>query len=498
MAEPKRSDLPQTGNTNSSAPAGRSNTPAELPADVVDMMLGEFRLLRKLGMGGMAEVYLAEQTTLRRQVAVKILRPEHMMVEQYVKRFRHEAAAAGSLNHPNIVQVYMVGEQDGINYIAQEYVQGRTLKDYLKRKGPMEIKIALHILRQVASACQVASEAGIVHRDIKPENILLTNKGEAKVADFGLAQLTLQGERVSLTQSGITMGTPLYMSPEQVNGQPLDSRSDIYSFGIMAWHMLAGRPPFMGETAMAVAVKHLSEKPPLLTDFRDDIPAPLRDFVKRMIQKKKEDRHPDFAAVLADIKQLIRQVSGKEDITVPLTQPVARKTLLIDRPFRRQIGWLIGACVSIMLVSASVGWAMRTRDLTTIVSRGAPNVRAMQTADAQLYWAATNPQDEAAWISVENFPGASDEMKARAQAALGVIYLKTSRRPLAETTFANLAAEPKFKANGLAGLALLMGLNRDMDAARKQMAAVDAIDAKLFPEVDVPYKELRQRLSPAN
>ena len=138
----------------------RTTTGSGNTVDVSNMMLGEFRMLRKLGMGGMAEVYLAEQTTLRRQVAVKILRSEFVTVETYVKRFRHEAAAAGSLNHPNIVQVYMVGEQDGINYIAQEYVQGRTLKDYLKRKGPMEIKIALHILRQVASGVQVASENG--------------------------------------------------------------------------------------------------------------------------------------------------------------------------------------------------------------------------------------------------------------------------------------------------------------------------------------------------
>ena len=263
--------------------------------DLSDQMLGEFRLIRKLGAGGMAEVYLAEQTTLRRQVAVKILRPQFFTDEHYVKRFRHEAAAAGSLSHPNIVQVYLVGEDRGTNYIAQEYVQGRNLKDYITRKGPLEVKIALRILRQVASALQVASENGIVHRDIKPENILLTNKAEAKVADFGLAQLTFQGERVSLTQTGLTLGTPLYMSPEQVNGLPLDSRSDIYSFGIMAWHMLAGRPPFVGETAIAVAVKHLNDKPPALTEFRQDIPPSLRDLIMRMISKKNEDRPDDFS-----------------------------------------------------------------------------------------------------------------------------------------------------------------------------------------------------------
>lgn len=498
MAEPKRSETPQDGDKNSWN--DDASPPASDVTGLVDsnMMLGEFRLLRKLGMGGMAEVYLAEQTTLRRQVAVKVLRSEYVTVDTYVKRFRHEAAAAGSLNHPNIVQVYMVGEQDGINYIAQEYVQGRTLKEYLKRKGPMEVKLAMHILRQVASALQVASENGIVHRDIKPENILLTNKGEAKVADFGLAQLTLQGERVSLTQSGVTMGTPLYMSPEQVNGQPLDSRSDIYSFGIMAWHMFAGRPPFTGESAMAVAIKHLNEKPPLLSEFRDDLPVSIRDFVKRLIQKKKEDRPADIAAVLSEIKLIIRQVSGKEEITVPVRTQPARKTILFDRPFRSQIGWLIPACVAVMTIAGSIGWTMRTPELATIPSTGAPAVRKMPSADAQLYWAATNPQDEAGWIAVKEFPGASDEMKARAMTALGLIYLKTNRRPVAETTFNDLVAEPKFKANGFAGLALLNGLKSENDQAKKQISQVEAIDAKLFPEIDTAYKELRQKLSPAN
>lgn len=498
MAESKRSDVPQPGDKNSSNDEDTPAAPDNPGLVDSNMMLGEFRLLRKLGMGGMAEVFLAEQTTLRRQVAVKVLRSEYVKVDAYVKRFRHEAAAAGSLNHPNIVQVYMVGEQDGINYIAQEYVQGRTLKEYLKRKGPMEIKLALHILRQVASALQVASENGIVHRDIKPENILLTNKGEAKVADFGLAQLTLQGERVSLTQSGITMGTPLYMSPEQVNGQPLDSRSDIYSFGIMAWHMFAGRPPFMGESAMAVAIKHLNEKPPLLTDFREDLPASIRDFIKRLIQKKKEDRPADLNAVLSEIKLIIRQISGKDDVTVPINSSQSQRMMLFDRPFRSQIGWLIGACLLIMSITGGIGWCMRTPDLKAVQSTGALTVRQMPNADAQLYWAATNPQDEAAWIAVKTYNGATDEMKARAQTALGLIYLKSNRRPLAETTFNDLVTEPKFKANGFAGLALLSSLKGENDQAKKQIAQVDTIDATLFPEIDAPYKELRQKLVPTN
>ena len=500
MADPKRSDPSRSSVNKPSDAIGASKASVSVPtgipesSDCLNTMLGEFRLLRKIGAGGMAEVYLAEQTTLRRQVAVKILRPEFGTDEQYVKRFRHEAAAAGSINHPNIVQVYMVGEQDGVNYIAQEYVQGRTLKSYMKRKGPIDAKVALHILRQIASALQAASENGIVHRDVKPENILLTNKGEAKVADFGLAQLTLQGERISLTQAGITMGTPLYMSPEQINGQPLDSRSDIYSFGIMAWHMLAGRTPFVGETAMAVAMKHLSEKPPLLEDFREDLPAPLREFVKRLIQKKKEDRPADFGAVLNEIKQVIRLVVGKDDTTVSIN-PRRNRTLIFDKPFRDQVGWLIGIAVIVLVASAGTGWSMRVRDLKSVHSMGSPRVPKWSRIEPLLYHAETNPQDEAAWISVKEFPGVSGEINARARTALALIYLKTNRRPLAETTFGDLTTEQNSKADGLAGLALIAQIKGNLDESKSLVKQVDSMNVKLFPEIDGAYKDLRQRLN---
>jgi eukaryotic-like serine/threonine-protein kinase len=496
MAEPKRSEVSPASSTSSVDPAKSSAVSEKAQGDVSNMTLGEFRLLRKLGTGGMAEVYLAEQTSLRRQVAVKLLRPEYVTDEQYVKRFRHEAAAAGSLNHPNIVQVYMVGEDNGINYIAQEYVQGRTLKDYINRKGPMEIKIALHILRQVASALQVASDNGIVHRDIKPENILLTNKGEAKVADFGLAQLTLQGERISLTQTGLTLGTPLYMSPEQVNGQPLDSRSDVYSFGIMAWHMFTGRPPFSGETAMAVAVKHLNDKPPSLSEFRPDLPVSLRDLIKRMMNKKKEDRPAGFAVIVNELKQIIRQISGKEEATVAI-KPQTKATMLFDRPVRQQLGWLIGTSLLVLASSSSIGWATRTPNLLLVESTGQPKVQDMQTSDAQLYWAMTHRDDERAWVALKKFPGATDEMIARANTALGLIYLKTNRISFAQSTFTDLAEDRKYRVNGLAGQALYAKLTGDNDRAKSLIAQVDGMNTKLFHEIDRAFKDLRKRVESA-
>lgn len=273
--------------------------------DLVDRMLGDFRLIRRLGKGGMAEVYLAEQTSLKRQVAVKILRPEVKGDgDLSLKRFKAEALAAANLNHPNIVQVYMIGEQEGIHYIAQEFVQGVNLKEYLNRKGPPDAQLALHLMKQVSLALGVAEQAGIVHRDIKPENIMMTRRAEVKVADFGLAQLTMGGQRLNLTQSGMTMGTPLYMSPEQVSGQAVDHRSDLYSLGVTFYHLLSGTPPFRGETALSVAVQHLREQAPPLQDARPDLPAGLCDLIRHLMAKAPEDRPANAQAVLKEIKRI--------------------------------------------------------------------------------------------------------------------------------------------------------------------------------------------------
>src|SRR5438874_9286846 len=184
--------------------------------DLTGRTLGDFQILRRIGQGGMGQVYLAEQRSLKRKVALKILRGEVAANPSSLQRFRAEAEAIARASHANIVQVYAFSEADGLHYMALEYVEGRNLREYLAKKGPPEVLLGLSIMRQVAAALQRASELGIIHRDIKPENILLTRKGEVKVADFGLSRdlLQVEGATVNLTQSHVTMGTPLYMSPE--------------------------------------------------------------------------------------------------------------------------------------------------------------------------------------------------------------------------------------------------------------------------------------------
>lgn len=267
----------------------------------------DFQILRKLGQGGMGQVYLAEQTSLKRKVALKFLRADLAANATAMSRFRAEAEAVARLNHPNIVQVYTVGEHEGLHYMALEFVDGMNLRTYLTKKGPPDLGRALLVMRRVAAALQAASEIGIVHRDIKPENILLNRKGEIKVTDFGLSRVLGDEQSIALTQSGVTMGTPLYMSPEQVQGQLVDPRSDIYSFGVTSYHLLAGQPPFSGANAFEVALKHVNAEPRPLRDLRPDLPAELIALVQRMMSKDPANRPQSGKEVIRELNVLRNQ-----------------------------------------------------------------------------------------------------------------------------------------------------------------------------------------------
>ena len=272
--------------------------------DLTGRRLGEYQLLRRLGQGGMSHVYLAQQESLQRKVALKVLKSDLAEDETYVRRFAREAQAAAKLVQANIVQIFEVGHIDGFHFIAQEYVAGRNLGQYISRHGAVEPIMAVNVLRQCAKALQKANETGVVHRDIKPENIMLSTKGEVKITDFGLARILDRRSDQELTQVGMTMGTPLYMSPEQVGGQKLDHRSDIYSLGITAYHMLAGAPPFEGENALTVAVQHINEKAKALKSIRPDVPAVLIDLVEKMIRKKPEERPRDAKQLLKQLRKI--------------------------------------------------------------------------------------------------------------------------------------------------------------------------------------------------
>jgi serine/threonine-protein kinase len=338
--------------------------------DLTGRTLGDFHVLRRLGEGGMGQVYLAEQISLKRKVALKLLKADLASNPNALQRFQLEATAVARATHANIVQVYFIGEQDGLHYMALEYVEGRNLRDYLAKKGPPELLVAVSIMRQSAAALQRAAELGIVHRDIKPDNILLTRKGEVKIADFGLSRdLAPAGQPVNLTQSGVTMGTPLYMSPEQVKGLPVDSRSDIYSLGVTCYHMLAGRPPFRGATAFDVAIQHVQAEPAPLRSIRPDLPPELCGVVHKMMAKDPEARYQTGRDVLRDLTRLRDGLTGTSSINV--SQLFAdlgdgqQNTLVEQRPVpaHRRFRWLpLAAAASIVVAlaaGAGFGWYYR-------------------------------------------------------------------------------------------------------------------------------------------
>ncbi|MGF1580903.1 MAG: serine/threonine protein kinase [Gemmataceae bacterium] len=289
--------------------ADTSPSDLNLSRDLSGMRIGDFLLLRRLGQGGMGQVYLAKQESLDRKVALKLLRADLASNQTALRRFQQEAIAVAKATHPNIVQVYAVGEENNVHYMVLEYVEGKNLRDFMEKKGPPEPLISISILKQAASALQRASELGVIHRDIKPENILVTKKGEVKVADFGLARIfDISKEPTNLTKSNVSMGTPLYMSPEQVENKPVDPRTDIYSLGVTAYHMLAGHPPFRGQTPFEVAVQHVQAQAAPLAEIRPDLPPGLCRIVHKMMEKVPDNRYQTAREVVRELVKLREQI----------------------------------------------------------------------------------------------------------------------------------------------------------------------------------------------
>jgi serine/threonine-protein kinase len=365
------------------SPPTEAAVPLGPDTDLTGKALGDFHVLRRLGTGGMGQVYLAEQLSLKRRVALKIMRAELAANPVYLQRFRTEAEAAARMTHANIVQVYAIGECHGLHYMALEYVDGCNLREHLARKGTLELPAALSIMRQVAAALQRASEMGIIHRDIKPDNILLTRKGEVKVADFGLVRwFTSDHQPLNLTQSGVTLGTPLYMSPEQVQGQDLDPRSDIYSFGVTCYHMLAGQPPFRGGTAFAVTLQHVQAEAEPLHKVRPDLPADLCAIVHKMMAKAPEDRFQtgrDLLKELTRLRESLTAVSAgklpRSAVTDSATSAGAESTGALElvptklvptvavRQARRRLAlWMAGTVALALLAGAALALLFRPRN----------------------------------------------------------------------------------------------------------------------------------------
>jgi serine/threonine protein kinase len=296
---------------------------------LVGRTLGNYQILEEIGRGGMAIVYRAYQPSLNRHVAIKVLPPHFTFDRQFVERFLREAQAAASLRHPNIVVVHDVAEQNGLYYIVMEYLQGQTLRQLIEREGPLSPARVARMVERIASALDYAHQRGFVHRDVKPGNIFVGPDDHPTLTDFGIAKAA---SGTQLTRSGMLIGTPEYMSPEQAQGENVDRSTDIYALGIVVYQMLSGQVPFGGTTPHAILYKQIHESPPPLRALQPGLPRALEDALARALAKDPRARYPNaeaFAKALAD--------------TVASLQPAPPAT-------RPVWPWMVGGIVGIALI----------------------------------------------------------------------------------------------------------------------------------------------------
>lgn len=295
---------------------------------------GRYQIIRTIGEGGMANVYLAYDTILEREVAVKVLRGDLANDEKFVKRFQREAKAASSLNHPNIVEMYDVGEDDGNYFIVMEYVNGKTLKNLIKKRGALSLSETIDIMLQLTSGIACAHDSYIIHRDIKPQNVMILEDGRVKITDFGIAVALNSTE---LTQTNSVMGSVHYLPPEQANGSGATVKSDIYSLGILMYELLTGKLPFKGDNAVEIAIKQMKDRLPSIILQNPNVPQSVENVVLRACAKNPENRyesvremHEDLKTVLAESRKdeprLVYDYPEGEPVEEKKVKPVEKKT----------------------------------------------------------------------------------------------------------------------------------------------------------------------------
>ena len=417
-----------------------------------------YEISRRIGRGGMADVFLARDLLLDRDVAVKVLFPEHAVDPNFVERFRREAQSVAGLNHPNIVGVYDWGQTGNTYFMAMEFVKGRTLSDALRRQGRMTSVSAAGVAAAIANALAYAHRNNVVHRDIKPANILLGEDGAIKVVDFGIARALDAGHEGGLTQDGAVMGTATYFSPEQAKGEGLDLRSDLYSLGVVLYELVAGKPPFAGDSALATAYKQVNEAAPRLRDLIADVPLALEAIIAKCLTKNADMRYNNAEQLRDDLRRFMngeptlavdeaRVRSGKaplgntnlDQVTTMMapvdgdsssTQMLPRTTVMPatmapvetlpeyddDRPSKRS--YVIGAAIAGVVILGGIIFLISTLGGSSGVA--VPNVKGVTCDVAKLkleeakFTVAINPADtvcDATSIVSSQVPAAGDIAK---------------------------------------------------------------------------------------
>ncbi|MHB8511182.1 MAG: Stk1 family PASTA domain-containing Ser/Thr kinase [Actinomycetota bacterium] len=333
--------------------------------DAPVLLGGRYQVETRIASGGMAEVFQARDTVLGRRVAVKVLHASYSADAEFVERFRKEAMSAGRLNHPNVVQVYDWGSENGRSFMVMELIEGQTLREVLNERGALAPSSVARIAGQVCSALEAARVEGIVHRDIKPENILISNEARVKVADFGVARALAESR---VTQAGLVIGTASYLAPEQVEGKPSDHRADIYSLGTCMFEMVAGEPPFTGDNPVVVAYRRVKEDVPHLGALLKGIPDALDLIVARATARSPEDRYASAAEMSEDLIPLIGEGEGTRVIPIgSAPTQVIRRRVPRTRYLRRRI---LVTGVTLLVLLAGSFFTLRAFAKTTV-----PDVR---------------------------------------------------------------------------------------------------------------------------
>jgi serine/threonine-protein kinase len=334
---------------------------------------GRYTLIERVGSGGMAEVYRARDELLGREVALKVLHARFAQDRAFVERFKREAQAAANLNHPNIVSLFDYGADDGTYFIVMELIEGKSLSEILRDEGALMPERASEIAADVAKALSRAHTGGLVHRDIKPSNIMITSSGQTKVTDFGIARALGSDGDQTITQTGMVIGTAAYFSPEQAQGNPVDARSDVYALGVVLYEMLAGRPPFTGETPLAVAYKHVREDPPVPSTINPDVPKGLDAITMKALAKNPDNRFSSATDMQEDLERFL---AGQKVQATPLlgatqamtrSQPAGRETAVLQETDygpepepRSRAGWYVLAALGILALFGVLAYLFAT------------------------------------------------------------------------------------------------------------------------------------------
>jgi serine/threonine protein kinase len=321
---------------------------------LIGQTIGPYRIVEKIGEGGMAVVYKGFQESLNRFVAIKVLRSELAQDEQFVTRFRREALAVAELSHPNILHVYDAGVAFGMYYIVMAYVDGGSLKDMIAQ-GPVEMEYAISLAAQLSDALDHAHRHGLVHRDVKPNNVLITRDGRPLLTDFGIAKALHESQ--GLTRTGTAIGTPEYMAPEQIQGQAVDGRTDIYAMGIVLYEMLVGWAPFSTTTPVATLYRQVNEPPPPLRQANINVPAWLEAIVLKALAKRPQDRYQHAGELAQALREHGKSEKARTVTPAPVQVPSPRPEKLPASSARRAnpVPILIGAIAILLIALVAVG-----------------------------------------------------------------------------------------------------------------------------------------------